>query len=101
MTVQQRPTTEAVGTAPDGFSYVPDFLTEAEATELLSRLSALKDEQKFEHEIYRGKPMKRGYVQYGYSYVTQGRRLKTAPPMPDYVAGLMNRCLTHCPEGTR
>jgi alkylated DNA repair dioxygenase AlkB len=82
---------------PDGFSYVQDFLTGDEQRELLERLRALN----YTHDVTRGKPMKRGYAQFGHAYVTKARRLAPAPPLPDFLAALAEKTLPHCSEGTR
>jgi alkylated DNA repair dioxygenase AlkB len=88
---------ELTGTPPEGFSYVPDFLSRSEQRSLLRRLSELP----FEHDTFRGTRLKRSYAQFGYAYVSNGRKLTPAAPLPDYLEALIAKGLPHCPEGAR
>ncbi len=83
--------------SPEGFSYVPAFLTGEEQRELLRRLQELH----YEHDVFRGQRLKRGYAQFGYAYVSTGRKLDPAAPLPDFLAALIEKGLPHCPPGTR
>ncbi len=51
-------------TVPDGFTYIPDFLTPQEQEGLLRDVNALP----FEHDRFRGQQLKRSYAQFGYAY---------------------------------
>lgn len=82
--------------APNGFAYFPDFLDEEESREILSYLKGLD----FQHDHFRGTRLKRGYVQFGYTYMTTGRKVKPAQPMPELIASLAGKGRQHCPEGT-
>jgi alkylated DNA repair dioxygenase AlkB len=85
-----------VDTPPDGFTYVAAFLNQAEQVALQQQLDALD----YEHDVFRGQRLKRGYAQFGYSYVSTGRRLDPTQPMPEFLLRLIAKGLPHCPEGT-
>jgi alkylated DNA repair dioxygenase AlkB len=69
---------------------------------------------KFVHDTFRGRRLKRSYAQFGYAYVSTGRRLKPAAPLPDFLLALLektrphilvvcsfNQCIiTHYPKGS-
>jgi alkylated DNA repair dioxygenase AlkB len=94
----------------EGFSYVPDFLDPDEQLSLLRTLLDLE----FVHDTFRGQRLKRSYAQFGYTYVSTGRRLTPAAPLPDYLLALIdkarpyvhescsfNQCIvTHYPRGS-
>src|SRR5207253_771679 len=84
------------GPVPAGFRYFADFLGAEEAAELAERVRSLD----FTHDRFRGRPLKRAYAQFGFAYVTTGRRLQAAPPFPDWLARLVARCLACCPRET-
>lgn len=88
-------TTPAI-TPPEGFSYRPGFLAADEQQELGRLVRALE----YTRDTVRGKPLKRGYAQFGHAYVTTGRRLDHAPPIPDFLTAVAARGLAHCPPGT-
>jgi len=83
--------------SPEGFAYVPGFLTSAEQLALLQQLEELN----YEHDVFRGQRLKRGYAQFGYAYVSTGRKLDPAAPMPEFLAALIEKGLPHCPPGTQ
>ena len=60
--------------SPEGFLYVADFLTGEEQAAVLRELQALD----FQHDTFRGQRLKRGYAQFGYVYVSTGRKLEIA-----------------------
>lgn len=97
MIVERRRTTDPVGTPPDGFGYVPEFLSPTDHASLMGVLETLT----YDHDVFRGNPFKRGYAQFGYSYVTNGRRLIPAPPIPDDLTTVATAALAHCPVGTQ
>jgi alkylated DNA repair protein (DNA oxidative demethylase) len=68
-------------TAPDGLLYVPGFLSEEEHATLLRELRVLH----YEHDVFRGQRLKRGYAQFGFSYVSTGRKLERVAEMPDFL----------------
>lgn len=61
--------------------------------ELLSKLQ-------FTHDRFRGQLLKRGYAQFGFSYLTSGRRLEKAAPLPDFLAPIIEQIKGYCPVGT-
>ncbi len=85
-----------MGTPPEGFSYLADFLNQDEQLALLSRLRDLD----YQHDTFRGQRLKRAYAQFGYAYVSTGRTLDPAPPLPEFRTALIARGLHHCPQGT-
>jgi alkylated DNA repair dioxygenase AlkB len=84
-----------MSTAPEGFAYVPAFLTPQEQVTLLDQLQQLD----YEHDVFRGQRLERGYAQFGYAYVSTGRKLEAALPLPDFLTALIARALPHCPQG--
>ena len=89
------PQTRASGT-PEGFFYLPDFLSQEQHDGLLLLLQGLT----FKRDIVRGKPMRRAYAQFGYAYVTAGKKVAEAPPWPEFLAVLAAKGLPFCPQGT-
>ncbi|MBW3601071.1 MAG: alpha-ketoglutarate-dependent dioxygenase AlkB, partial [Planctomycetes bacterium] len=63
---------------PEGFQYVASFLSIPEQRELLRVVRDLP----FTRDRFRGKPLKRRYAQFGFEYISTGRRLKPAAPLP-------------------
>jgi alkylated DNA repair protein (DNA oxidative demethylase) len=55
----------------------------------------------YQHDLFRGQRLKRGYAQFGYAYVSTGRKLDRAQEMPDFLAELIERALPLCPEGAK
>jgi alkylated DNA repair protein (DNA oxidative demethylase) len=82
-------------TAPEGFLYVADFLSVAEQDTLLQELQALD----YQHDLFRGQRLKRGYAQFGYSYVSTGRKLKEAAVMPAFLRAVIDKARPHLPGG--
>ena len=50
---------------------------------------------------FRGQRLKRCYAQFGYAYVSTGRKLGFAAPMPEFLAGIIEKGILYCPESTR
>jgi alkylated DNA repair dioxygenase AlkB len=82
--------------APDGFLFVPDFLALVEQSELLHELAALI----YEHDTFRGQQLKRGYAQFGYAYISTGRKLKAVAELPPFLSAVAAKALLYCPAGT-
>jgi len=76
-----------MNSAPEGLLYVPDFLSPDEHAALLRRLRGLD----FEHDFFRGQRLKRAYAQFGYSYVSTGRKLESAAEMPDFLQAVIEK----------
>jgi alkylated DNA repair dioxygenase AlkB len=83
----------ATQVAPEGFVYVADFLAPDEQASLLREIRALP----FEHDTFRGQRLKRAYAQFGYSYVSSGRKLNTAAPVPAFLRAVIEKAAPHCP----
>jgi alkylated DNA repair protein (DNA oxidative demethylase) len=83
-------------TTPDGFAYIPKFLTPSEQATLLVQLRELA----FAHDTFRGQQLKRSYAQFGYAYGSTGRKLQPAPSFPTFLHDLISKALPHCPVGT-
>ena len=82
--------------APDGFAYIPNFLTPGDQQMLLGQLRGLA----FGHDTFRGQQLKRSYAQFGYAYGSTGRKLNQAPPLPSFLTSLAEKALSSCPEST-
>lgn len=80
---------------PDGLLFVRDFLSSGEQEDLLARLQAYD----FYHDSFRGRRLKRAYVQFGYEYVSTGRRLEAAEPFPEFLEALIGRAKDYYPSG--
>jgi alkylated DNA repair dioxygenase AlkB len=81
---------------PDNFVYVADSLTPEEQTSLLRDLRALD----YQHDTFRGQRLKRGNAQFGYAYVSTGRKLEAATGFPDFLRPIMSGARALCPDGT-
>jgi alkylated DNA repair dioxygenase AlkB len=64
---------------PPGFLYVPDLLTAAEERALLAWLAASPG---WNDVTFRGQTARRRAMSFGARYLTQGRHLVPAPPLP-------------------
>jgi alkylated DNA repair dioxygenase AlkB len=73
---------------PEGFVYRSDFITPAEERELICTLESL-DFQPFE---FQGYIAKRRVIEYGYEYDFSSRRASSAPPIPEFLYWLRDRC---------
>jgi alkylated DNA repair dioxygenase AlkB len=69
---------------PDGFAYVPDFLTRAEEAQLLEPIRALP----FHAARYKEWHARRRIVSFGGSYDFSRNELTAAPPIPEFLAPL-------------
>ena len=91
-----------MGTLPEGFSHIPDFLSVEEHDALVERLRGLH----YEHAAYGPRKresteeLKRGYVQFGWEYSRAGDQRSEPKPLPDFLAALVTRARKHCPPGT-
>src|SRR5262245_21951255 len=79
--------------APEGLLFIPDFLPSEEQVRLLDELKRLD----YAHDRFRGQQLKRGYAQFGYSYVSTGRKLEIASPMPAWLQVIIDKAAQHCP----
>jgi alkylated DNA repair protein (DNA oxidative demethylase) len=84
-----------VNAAPEGFQYVADFLSAEEQAALLQELRALD----YQHDMFRGQRLKRGYAQFGYAYVSTGRKLQPTMAMPECLQAVISKARAYCPDG--
>jgi DNA oxidative demethylase len=83
-----------MATSPEGFLYVADFLISEEQAAFLRELRALN----YEHDTFRGQRLKRAYVQFGYAYVSTGRKLEAALAMPEWLHAIICKARAYCPN---
>jgi len=76
-----------MGTAPEGLIYVADFLSAEEHAALLRELLVLE----YNHDVFRGQRLKRGYAQFGYAYVSTGRKLERAAEIPAFLQAAIEK----------
>jgi alkylated DNA repair dioxygenase AlkB len=82
---------------PEGFLYIPDFLSLNEQAALLHELRSLI----YKHDVFRGQKLKRGYAQFGYSYVSTGRKLEVAPMILLFLQTLIKKASPYYPNDIR
>jgi alkylated DNA repair protein (DNA oxidative demethylase) len=73
---------------PPGFLYVPDVISPSEERSLLAWFSASPD---WNQITFRGQTARRQAMSFGARYLTQGRRLLPAPPLPPELAVYRDR----------
>jgi len=72
---------------PEGFAYVPDFLTEAEETSLLGGIAGLE----FRPFDFHGYIARRRIVEYGWEYDFGSRKTSPAAAIPEFLAAVRGR----------
>lgn len=72
---------------PNGLIYVPDFITEQEEAELLSRFGEIE----FYDFVLQGVAAKRKVRHYGYSYEFYSPAVDPADPFPEWLISLRDR----------
>jgi alkylated DNA repair dioxygenase AlkB len=77
-----------LATAPPGFGYVPELITQEEERALLAWFAASQD---WRDVTFRGQTARRRAMSFGARYLTQGRRLAPAPPLPPMLEGHRDR----------
>jgi DNA oxidative demethylase len=75
----------------EGLRYVPGFLSAEEQRFLLEKLEAIRFDQ-WQQVRMRGQLARRRKLAYGYNYEPSDRALSPAPPLPDYLLSLRDRC---------
>ena len=75
----------------EGLRYVPGFLSADEQRFLLEKLVAIRFDQ-WQQVRMRGQLARRRKLAYGYNYEPSDRGLSPAPPIPDYLVPLRDRC---------
>ena len=73
---------------PPGFLYVPDLITPAEERALLEWFAASPGWRQI---TFRGQTARRRAMSFGARYLTQGRQLLPAPPLPPELVPYRNR----------
>lgn len=86
-----RTRSSALSELPEGFSYQPGFLTEAEETELLRRFRELP----FQPFVFQGYTAKRRVVDYGLHYDFVSREASATASVPAFLAPLRERAAAH------
>lgn len=81
---------------PEGFQYIPDFLSKEEVHAWVSWVEQLT----FRHQLARGRPMRRGYAMFGFEYITDGRKIRPASPFPERLKSLSIGIVGLSPAGT-
>ena len=81
---------------PNGFLYIPEFLTPQEQEFLLPQVRELP----FDRHSFRGQQLKRSYAQFGHEYVTATRKINPAPTIPAFLRALIAKATPHYPTGT-
>jgi DNA oxidative demethylase len=74
--------------APPGFLYVPDLISPAQERALLDWFAVSSD---WNQITFRGQTARRRAMSFGARYLTQGRRLLPAPPLPPKLAAYRDR----------
>jgi alkylated DNA repair dioxygenase AlkB len=76
---------------PEGFLYMPDFITEQEEMELVSNISTLE----LETFIFQGFEAKRKFASYGFDYSFDKKTLTKGKDIPSFFSPLINRVAEH------
>jgi alkylated DNA repair dioxygenase AlkB len=74
--------------APPGLLYVPELITREQERATLDWLAASSAWQEVR---FRGQVARRRVLSFGARYVTQGRRVEPAPPLPAELCGMRDR----------
>ena len=85
----------ATASTPEGFDYIPDFLSPDKQEALLEILQTLS----YEHDVFRTKTMKRAGAYFGYAYRAEGQQLEPAPPIPPYLQEVIDKAAPYYPAG--
>jgi alkylated DNA repair dioxygenase AlkB len=88
-----RPIALLAAPAPEGFVYIPDFLSPDEQDDLLCQLRPLT----YEQDEFRKQLMKRLWAQFGYNYVSTGQKLTPAPPIPSFLQRVIEKASPYYP----
>lgn len=81
--------------APEGWVYVPDFLSPEQQAALLGKLQSLD----YRHDTHRGQRLKRAHAQFGYAYAATGRKLERAAEFPDFLRALIDQARAYYEDG--
>jgi len=94
---QETPLQKRNANPPEGIIYIPEFLHLHEQRPFTKQLETLD----YKQDYFRGRQLKREYKQFGYAYVSTGRKLTPAPPMPPFVATIVAKGRAKCPHGAQ
>jgi DNA oxidative demethylase len=81
---------------PPGFLYVPDLIAEAEERALVDWFAAAPA---WNEITFRGQTARRRALSFGARYLTQGRQLVPAPPLPPELVGYRDRMVEAAAAG--
>jgi DNA oxidative demethylase len=81
---------------PPGFLYVPDLITPTEERALVSWFAT---SAAWNEVTFRGQTARRRAMSFGARYLTQGRQLVPAPPLPPELAALRDRMVEAASTG--
>ncbi|HLF83475.1 MAG TPA: alpha-ketoglutarate-dependent dioxygenase AlkB [Blastocatellia bacterium] len=73
---------------PEGLRLVPEFLSQREEADLLLELKRLQ----FTPVYFIGAISRRELCHFGWEYAVTSRRLRPAPPIPEFMLALRGRC---------
>jgi alkylated DNA repair dioxygenase AlkB len=76
---------------PEGFRYVPDFISESEESELLQVISTIE----LHTFVFQGFEAKRKSASFGFDYHFDSRKLKQGAPIPAGFHPLVNKVRTY------
>jgi DNA oxidative demethylase len=76
---------------PEGLRYVPAFLSPGDQASLLDQLHDIRFDQ-WQQIRFRGQLARRRKLAYGWNYEPSDRDLTPAPPIPEYLLPLRDRC---------
>src|ERR1022692_652377 len=78
---------------PVGFSYHDLFLSRDEQISLVKIIQTLP----FKHDRFRGQTLKRRSAQFGYAYLSTGRKVVPSIEFPPFLTAIAEKALPHCP----
>jgi len=76
---------------PEGLRYLPGFLSGGDQGVLLEKLRAIRFDQ-WQQIRFRGQLARRRKLAYGWNYEPGSREVTPAPPIPEYLLPLRDRC---------
>ena len=77
--------------APAGLLYVPELITRDEERTIIDWLATSSS---WKEVRFRGQVARRRVLSFGSRYVTQGRRVEPAPPLPPELCGIRDRMVS-------
>jgi DNA oxidative demethylase len=77
---------------PEGLKYIPGFLDDEAQRRLIAEIEAIPEER-WARVRFRGNVALRRKLSFGWNYDPSDREGSEAPPMPDFLRELRDRCL--------